>query len=220
MTDFTALLDRTARRPAPPARPRPGLDPARPAPAAQPRSRSAIRSAPAAGARSPGAWPPGCAARNTRRASCWPNSKPRRATAASGPVLRTSLAIRPGTSPGPAPDRRQPAGARRRPYPWRTRPAAGGRRRPPPPGTGDQTLPGAPATTAPIPGSGPAAEDHLLRKLEHLCRHQLPLAATAQGLAVVREHSDAMPSPGLWLSGYLFHSWPRPGSLPAACRRQ
>lgn len=66
------------------------------------------------------------------------------ATAASRPVLRTSLAIRPGTGPGRAPDRRQPAGARRRAYPWRTRPAAAGRRRHPPPGTGDQTLPGAP----------------------------------------------------------------------------
>ncbi len=33
---------------------------------------------------------------------------------------------------------------------------------------------------APATGSGPAARDRLSRKLEHLCRHQLPLAATRE----------------------------------------
>ncbi|MFJ3049452.1 DUF1853 family protein [Pseudomonas nitroreducens] len=71
-----------------------------------------------------------------------------------------------------------------------------------------------PSDDGPDSWLGPGAEDHLLRKIEHFYQHQLPLSATAQGLAVVREHSDAIPSPGLWLGGYLFYSWPTPCPPP------
>ena len=71
-----------------------------------------------------------------------------------------------------------------------------------------------PSDDGPDSWLGPGAEDHLLRKIEHFYQHQLPLSATAQGLAVVREHSDATPSPGLWLGGYLFYSWPTPCPPP------
>lgn len=62
---------------------------------------------------------------------------------------------------------------------------------------------------------GPGAEDHLLRKIQHFYQHQLPLSARPEGLAVVREFSEATPSAGLWLGGYLFYSWPTPCPPPA-----
>ncbi|MBD9512356.1 DUF1853 family protein [Pseudomonas sp. PDM22] len=72
-----------------------------------------------------------------------------------------------------------------------------------------------PSDDGPDSWLGPGAEDHLLRKIEHFYQHQLPLSATVEGLAVVREHSDAEPRPGLWLGGYLFYSWPTPCPPPA-----
>lgn len=134
------------------------------------------------------------------------------ATAASRPVLRTSLAIRPGTGPGRAPDRRQPAGARRRAYPWRTRPAAAGRRRHPPPGTGDQTLPGAPVRP---------------RRLARARRPGPPVTQAGTPLPTpVAAGGDPRGSPGAgrpWRRIGRFRivaerlpvpSWPGPGSLP------
>ncbi|WP_139287940.1 DUF1853 family protein, partial [Pseudomonas aeruginosa] len=58
-------------------------------------------------------------------------------------------------------------------------------------------------------------QDRLSRKLEHLCRHQLPLAATREGRQVLAAHGAESAVSALWLSGYLFHPWPGPGSLPA-----
>ncbi|KSF82311.1 DUF1853 family protein [Pseudomonas paraeruginosa] len=62
---------------------------------------------------------------------------------------------------------------------------------------------------------GPGGQDRLSRKLEHLCRHQLPLAATREGRQVLAAHGAESAASALWLSGYLFHPWPGPGSLPA-----
>ncbi len=62
---------------------------------------------------------------------------------------------------------------------------------------------------------GPGGQDRLSRKLEHLCRHQLPLAATREGRQVLAAHGAESAVSALWLSGYLFHPWPGPGSLPA-----
>ncbi|MBB4863633.1 hypothetical protein HNP46_002485 [Pseudomonas nitritireducens] len=72
-----------------------------------------------------------------------------------------------------------------------------------------------PSDDGPDSWLGPGAEDHLLRKVEHFYQHQLPLSATPEGLAVVRQFSDASPTPGLWLGGYLFYSWPTPCPPPA-----
>lgn len=72
-----------------------------------------------------------------------------------------------------------------------------------------------PSDDGPDSWLGPGAEDHLLRKVEHFYQHQLPLSSTPEGMAVVRQHSAASPTPGLWLGGYLFYSWPTPCPPPA-----
>jgi len=77
-----------------------------------------------------------------------------------------------------------------------------------------------PSPDGPNAWLGPGAEDHLLRKIEHFYQHQLPLSATAEGLAVVREFSHAAPAPGLWLGGYLFYAWPERGQPPAGASDQ
>lgn len=61
---------------------------------------------------------------------------------------------------------------------------------------------------------GPGGQDRLSRKLEHLCRHQLPLAATREGRQVLAAHGAESAVSALWLSGYLFHPWPGPAACP------
>ncbi|MCT1279867.1 DUF1853 family protein, partial [Pseudomonas aeruginosa] len=45
---------------------------------------------------------------------------------------------------------------------------------------------------------GPGGQDRLSRKLEHLCRHQLPLAATREGRQVLAAHGAESAVSALW----------------------
>lgn len=54
---------------------------------------------------------------------------------------------------------------------------------------------------------GPASEDRLGLKLEHLRRHQLPLAASLAGRQALAALTDATPRSAAWLGGYLFYPW-------------
>lgn len=61
---------------------------------------------------------------------------------------------------------------------------------------------------------GPASEDRLGRKLEHLRRHQLPLASTTAGQQALVALTDTPPRSSAWLGGYLFYPWPPACATP------
>lgn len=63
---------------------------------------------------------------------------------------------------------------------------------------------------------GPASEDRLGLKLEHLRRHQLPLAASPAGRQALAALTDAAPRSAAWLGGYLFYPWPEGCASPAS----
>src|SRR5690606_25304066 len=54
---------------------------------------------------------------------------------------------------------------------------------------------------------GPASEDRLGLKLEHLRHHQLPLSASPAGRQVLAALSATPPRAAVWLGGYLFYPW-------------
>lgn len=54
---------------------------------------------------------------------------------------------------------------------------------------------------------GPASEDRLGLKLQHMAGHQLQLSATPQARSALAGICQEPPCPGLWLSGYLFYPW-------------
>ncbi len=52
---------------------------------------------------------------------------------------------------------------------------------------------------------GPGGHDRLDLKLDHLCRHQLPLPTTSAARQVLAELTQAPIQSALWLAGYLFY---------------
>ncbi|MBC9250115.1 cobalt chelatase [Pseudomonas alcaligenes] len=67
---------------------------------------------------------------------------------------------------------------------------------------------------------GPASEDRLGRKLQHLLQHQLPLSASPAAAAQIAEQTQQAPRASLWLGGYLFHPWPQDCAAPADAHPQ
>jgi hypothetical protein len=61
---------------------------------------------------------------------------------------------------------------------------------------------------------GPASEDRLGLKLEHLGRHQLPLSTSPAGRQALAELTGEAPRSALWLGGYLFYPWPQACAAP------
>ncbi|WP_313055199.1 DUF1853 family protein [Pseudomonas lopnurensis] len=61
---------------------------------------------------------------------------------------------------------------------------------------------------------GPGSHDRLDIKLDHLCRHQLPLASRPQALAVLGELTRSPVNSSFWLGGYLFQPWPHGCTAP------
>lgn len=61
---------------------------------------------------------------------------------------------------------------------------------------------------------GPGSHDRLDIKLDHLCRHQLPLASRPQALAVLGELTRSPVHSSFWLGGYLFEPWPQGCAAP------
>lgn len=51
---------------------------------------------------------------------------------------------------------------------------------------------------------GPNRKDSLARKLDHLCRHQLPLLQAPAGQTWLQTHALETPAPWAWLKGRLF----------------
>lgn len=66
---------------------------------------------------------------------------------------------------------------------------------------------------------GPASEDRLGLKLEHLRRHQLPLASTQAGRQALAPLTGAAPRSAAWLAGYLFYPWAQACAAPAGSAR-
>lgn len=62
---------------------------------------------------------------------------------------------------------------------------------------------------------GPASEDRLGLKLEHLRRHQLPLSASPAGRQALARLTPAAPNAAAWLAGYLFYPWAQACAAPA-----
>ena len=64
---------------------------------------------------------------------------------------------------------------------------------------------------------GPSSEDRLGLKLDHLARHQLPLASSPAARATLVQLTTQAPCSAAWLSGYLFY--PSPGGChpPSGC---
>ena len=62
---------------------------------------------------------------------------------------------------------------------------------------------------------GPASEDRLGLKLEHLRRHQLPLASTPAGRQALAALTEEAPRSAAWLAGYLFYPWAQACTAPA-----
>lgn len=67
---------------------------------------------------------------------------------------------------------------------------------------------------------GPASEDRLGLKLQHMSEHQLPLSATAQARNALAGICQAPPQPGMWLGGYLFYPWASACQAPAGASPQ
>ena len=61
---------------------------------------------------------------------------------------------------------------------------------------------------------GPASEDRLGLKLEHLRRHQLPLASTPAGRQALAALTEEAPRSAAWLAGYLFYPWAQACAAP------
>lgn len=62
---------------------------------------------------------------------------------------------------------------------------------------------------------GPASEDRLGLKLQHMAEHQLQLSATPQARSALAGICEEPPRPGMWLSGYLFYPWPHGCAAPS-----
>lgn len=67
---------------------------------------------------------------------------------------------------------------------------------------------------------GPASDDRLGLKLQHMAEHQLPLSATAQARSALAGVCEEPAKPGIWLSGYLFYPWASDCSAPAGAHPQ
>ncbi|QKE63704.1 DUF1853 family protein [Aquipseudomonas campi] len=67
---------------------------------------------------------------------------------------------------------------------------------------------------------GPASDDRLGLKLQHMAAHQLPLSATPQGRSALAGISAEPAQPGMWLSGYLFYPWATPCDTPTGANLQ
>jgi hypothetical protein len=67
---------------------------------------------------------------------------------------------------------------------------------------------------------GPGSHDRLDLKLDHLCRHQLPLSAGNQALSVLAELDIQQTQAALWLAGYLFYPWRHGCSAPQGANPQ
>ena len=61
---------------------------------------------------------------------------------------------------------------------------------------------------------GPASEDRLGLKLEHLRRHQLPLASSPAGRQALATLTEEAPRSAAWLAGYLFYPWTQACAAP------
>ncbi len=61
---------------------------------------------------------------------------------------------------------------------------------------------------------GPASEDRLGLKLDHLEQHQLPLSSTQEARLAMAELATEKPRASAWLGGYLFYPWPDSCSAP------
>jgi hypothetical protein len=67
---------------------------------------------------------------------------------------------------------------------------------------------------------GPASEDRLGLKLQHMAGHQLPLSATPQACSALAGICQEPPRPGMWLSGYLFYPWASDCQAPVGADSQ
>jgi len=67
---------------------------------------------------------------------------------------------------------------------------------------------------------GPNRQDSLARKLDHLCRHQLPLLQTAAGKTWLQTRALETPAPWAWLKGRLFSpAHPNPDAAGLSVRQ-
>ncbi|HSC83713.1 MAG TPA: DUF1853 family protein [Pseudomonas sp.] len=69
-------------------------------------------------------------------------------------------------------------------------------------------------------GLGPASEDRLGRKLQHLLQHQLPLSRSAAATPALAGLSSDPIQASLWLGGYLFYPWPGDCAAPISSNPQ
>lgn len=67
---------------------------------------------------------------------------------------------------------------------------------------------------------GPASEDRLGLKLQHMAEHQLQLSATPQARSALAGICEEPPRPGMWLSGYLFYPWASDCHAPVGAHSQ
>lgn len=67
---------------------------------------------------------------------------------------------------------------------------------------------------------GPASEDRLGLKLQHLQQHQLPLSRSPAAASALANLSDELPSASLWLGGYLFYPGSGACAAPAGSSAQ
>ncbi|MBB2495049.1 DUF1853 family protein [Aquipseudomonas ullengensis] len=67
---------------------------------------------------------------------------------------------------------------------------------------------------------GPASEDRLGLKLQHLQQHQLPLSRNPAAASALAELSDELPTASLWLGGYLFYPNAVACAAPTGTRAQ
>lgn len=67
---------------------------------------------------------------------------------------------------------------------------------------------------------GPASDDRLGLKLQHMAAHQLPLSATPQGRSALAGICGQPAQPGMWLSGYLFYPWATTCDAPTGANLQ
>lgn len=61
---------------------------------------------------------------------------------------------------------------------------------------------------------GPGSHDRLAIKVQHLCRHQLPLSTASQARQPLAELDIQQLKAALWLAGYLFYPWNRACAAP------
>ncbi|UUY07815.1 DUF1853 family protein [Pseudomonas sp. J452] len=67
---------------------------------------------------------------------------------------------------------------------------------------------------------GPASDDRLGLKLQHMAAHQLPLSATPQARSALAGICEQPAQPGMWLSGYLFYPQATPCHAPTGANPQ